>query len=208
MVRVKICGITNLPDALQACECGADALGFVFFTESPRSVGFEAAAGILRALPPFVTTVGVFVNPTRAEVGEALRAGVRVLQFHGDEESGFCGSFGVPYVKGFRVREAGCLSGLERYKDASALLLDAYSEKEYGGTGQTFNWDAAVYAKRAGRVILAGGLTPDNVASAVEHVQPYAVDVSSGVEAEKGIKDHDAVKRFIHAARHRRQDVT
>lgn len=202
MVRVKICGITNLEDAVAACGAGADALGFVFFKASPRYIVPEKAAEIIRALPPFITPVGVFVDEGADEVKEAAgMSGIRVLQFHGSETPGYCGSFGMPYVKAFRVRDMESLAGLEGYADASAYLLDAYSEAEFGGTGMTFNWDAAVYAKKFGRIILAGGLTPDNVAKAVQTVGPYAVDVSSGVESSKGRKDHDAVNKFIENAK-------
>ncbi len=209
VVRVKICGITNLDDALQAVQAGADALGFVFYRESPRVVTPDEAGAIIRRLPPFVTPVGVFVNARADEVSEAVaRSGVRVLQFHGGETPEFCRSFGLPYVKAFRVRDLASLDCMEHYPDAAAFLLDAYSEDAFGGTGRTFNWDAAIYAKRFGRIILAGGLTPDNVARAAGHVMPYAVDVSSGVEAAKGKKDHEAVKKFIIAAKSRRPDVT
>lgn len=202
MVRVKICGITNLDDALFAAAHGADALGFVFFKGSPRFVEPEGAGEIIRRLPPFITAAGVFVNPGESEVRAALEiSGVRVLQFHGMEPPAFCRSFGVPYVKSLRVRNMSSLRELEGYSDAAAYLLDAYSEEAFGGTGMTFNWDVAVEAKRMGRVILAGGLTQYNVASAVEHVAPYAVDVSSGVEAAKGKKDHNAVRNFIAEAK-------
>lgn len=198
MTRVKICGITNLEDALFAVAQGADALGFVFYKGSPRYIEPEKAGGIIRALPPFVTTVGVFVDAPEVFVRDAVRlSGIRVLQFHGDETPEYCRSFGIGYIKASRVRDAGSLAALEGYHDASAFLLDAYSEKGLGGTGETFDWDAAVTAKKFGRVILAGGLTPDNVAAAVVKVKPYAVDVSSGVEASKDKKDHEAVKRFI-----------
>ena len=209
MVRVKICGITILEDALQAEQAGADALGFVFYKASPRAVTPDEAGGIIRRLPPFVTPVGVFVNAPEAEVADAVkRSGVRVLQFHGSEAPEYCRSFGMPYVKAFRVRDLGSLECMEGYPDAAAFLLDAYSEDAFGGTGLTFNWDAAIYAKRFGRIILAGGLTPENVAHGAGHVMPYAVDVSSGVEAAKGKKDHEAVRKFIAAAKSRRPDVT
>lgn len=202
MVRVKICGITNLDDALFAAGHGADALGFVFFKGSPRFIEPEAAGEITRLLPPFITTVGVFVNPSETEVRVAMEAGGgRVLQFHGTESPEFCRSFGAPFIKSLRVRNMASLKELDGYSEAAAYLLDAYSEEGFGGTGLTFNWDVAVEAGKLGRVILAGGLTQFNVASAVEHVRPYAVDVSSGVESTKGKKDHDAVKNFIAEAK-------
>ncbi len=202
MLRIEICGMTNLDDALYASELGADALGFVFYKGSPRYITPEVAGGIIRALPPFVTPVGVFVDAEEDEVMEAVAmSGVRMLQFHGSERPGFCGLFGMQYLKAFRVRDLESLDGLKEYGDASAYLLDAYSESEFGGTGVSFNWDAAVYAKRFGRIILAGGLTPENVALAVEKIAPYAVDVATGVETEKGKKDRDKLKKFIHECR-------
>ncbi len=202
MIRVKICGITNLEDALFAAAHGADALGFVFFKGSPRFVEPEAAGEIIRLLPPFISTVGVFVNPSETDVRAALAlSGVRILQFHGAEKPDFCRSYGVPYIKSLRVRNMSSLKELEGYGDSAAYLLDAYSKEGFGGTGLTFNWDIAVEAKKMGRVILAGGLTQYNVANAVEHVAPYAVDVSSGVESTKGRKDHNAVRNFIAEAK-------
>lgn len=198
MTRVKVCGITNLDDALFAATHGADALGFVFYKDSPRYINPVAAGEVIRSLPPFITPVGVFVGHTEEYVMDAIvKSGIRVIQFHGPEKPQFCRSFGMPYVKSLRVRDLKSLRDLDGYSDASAYLLDTYSEKEYGGTGVTFNWDIAVEAKKYGRVILAGGLTQYNVADAVEHVHPYAVDVSSGVEASRGRKDHDAVRMFI-----------
>jgi phosphoribosylanthranilate isomerase len=198
MVRVKICGITSKGDALSAAEQGADAVGFVFYKRSPRYIDPAEAGKIIAAMPPFVTPVGVFADDDEDSVKYSVNeSGVAVLQFHGSEKPGYCDSFGMPYVKAFRVRGMESLEGMELYHNAAAFLLDAYSEKELGGTGTSFNWDSAVFAKKYGRIILAGGLTPLNVAEAVRHVNPYAVDVSSGVELSKGIKDHAAVKAFI-----------
>jgi len=197
MVRVKICGITNMEDAQYAAAQGADALGFVFYKGSPRYIDPVKAGEIIESLPPFIKTVGVFVDAHEAEVRDAVfKSGVSLLQFHGSETPAFCGSFGMDYIKAFRVKDRESLSSLGEY-GASAYLLDTYSEMGFGGTGEVFNWDDAVYAKRMGRIILAGGLTPDNVAEAVARVNPYAVDVASGVEAEKGKKDFGAVSRFI-----------
>lgn len=197
MVRVKICGITNVEDALYAAEAGADALGFVFYEKSPRYVNPQTAGEIIQALPPFVAAVGLFVDAPASEVRDAVfESRVRLLQFHGSEDPDYCRSFGMDYIKVFRVKDRDSLKDIGDYA-AAAYLLDAYSDTEYGGTGKTFDWDAAVYAKRFGRVIVAGGLRPDNVADAVARVNPYAVDVSSGVEAAKGIKDKGAVKMFI-----------
>ncbi len=196
MTRVKICGITNLDDARLAVEYGADALGFVFYEGSPRHVFPETVREIISHLPPFVTTVGVFVNAPPQEIREVMDlAGLDVVQLHGDEPQEECSLF-PRVIKAFRVRE---LSDIERLKgySVSAYLLDAYDPEVPGGTGQTFNWDIAVEAKKYGPIILAGGLTPENVADAVSRVRPYAVDVSSGVEAQKGKKDHEKMRLFI-----------
>jgi phosphoribosylanthranilate isomerase len=202
MTKVKICGITNLEDALFAAECGADALGFVFFDESPRYIDPVKAGEIVDALPPFISTVGVFADANENFVKHAVNeSGVGILQFHGSEGPDYCSSFGMPYLKAFKIRGMESLDALKDYRDAAAFLLDTYSEKEMGGTGVAFNWDIAVAAKPFGRIILAGGLTPENVAEAVRKVVPYAVDVSSGVEAVKGKKDPEAVRKFISAAR-------
>lgn len=203
MVRVKICGITNAEDAMVAAVAGADALGFVFFRESPRYITPEAAASIIAKLPPFVSTVGVFVNDPVERVREIMKqAGLTHAQLHGEESAEDCRAIGDSTIKAFRVDTIDSLSPIQRYSSCtSAFLLDAYSKAAYGGTGMTFNWDVAVEAKRYGRVILAGGLTPENVADAVQRVQPYAVDTSSGVEAEKGRKDHHKVRMFIARAK-------
>ncbi len=196
MTRVKICGITNLEDARLAVKYGADALGFVFYEGSPRHVFPETVREIISHLPPFVTTVGVFVNAPPQEIREVMDlAGLDVVQLHGDEPQEECSLF-PRVIKAFRVRE---LSDIERLKgySVSAYLLDAYDPEVPGGTGQTFNWDIAVEAKKYGPIILAGGLTPENVADAVSRVRPYAVDVSSGVEAQKGKKDHEKMRLFI-----------
>jgi phosphoribosylanthranilate isomerase len=201
-VKVKICGITNLPDALAAAEAGADALGFVFYEASPRRVSIEAAAGLIRQLPPFVVKVGLFVNAPEELVVRAIgECGLNLLQFHGDESPDYCLQFGLMSMKAFRIRDAASLEALPDYH-TDAWLLDAYSPDQPGGTGETFNWGLAVEAQRWGRpIFLAGGLTPDNVAEAVRRVRPYAVDVSSGVEAAPGKKDHAKVQAFIQAAK-------
>ena len=202
MTKVKICGITNLEDALFAAGRGADALGFVFFSESPRYIDPGKAGEIIDALPPFISTVGVFADAQENFVKHAVNeSGVGILQFHGSEGPDYCSSFGMPYLKAFKIRGMESLDALKDYPDAVAFLLDTYSEKEMGGTGVAFNWDIAVAAKPLSRIILAGGLTPENVAEAVRKVGPYAVDVSSGVEAIKGKKDPEAVRKFILAAR-------
>jgi len=200
-LKVKICGITNLEDALFATGCGADALGFIFYPKSPRSITPEKAAAIIAKLPPFITTVGVFVNEEQRRIREILeKTGLKALQLHGEEPPEACGIW-TPVIKSFRVSDFVDLKLLEQYRNASAFLLDTFSKTEYGGTGRIFNWDIAVEAKALGRIILAGGLTPENIEEAVRRVRPYAVDVSSGVEAEKGKKDFIKVKEFIGKAR-------
>ncbi|GLI39836.1 phosphoribosylanthranilate isomerase [Geobacter hydrogenophilus] len=201
MIRVKICGITSLEDALMAVEAGADALGFVFHEQSPRHVTPEEAAGIIAALPPFIQTVGLFVNRPLEFVNEtAVRCRIDLVQLHGDEPPEFCDAVERRVIKAFRVQDITSLDPIRHYRVA-AHLLDAYSPTAYGGTGLTFNWDIAKSAKEFGPVILAGGLTPDNVREAVEAVMPYAVDVSGGVESSPGRKDGAKVREFIRRAK-------
>src|SRR5258708_558585 len=197
-VKVKICGITNLADGLAAAEAGADALGFVFFEQSPRKVSLADAAGIIRALPPFIIKVGLFVNAEEDQVFRAIaECGLNLLQFHGEETPEYCLQFGLMSMKAFRVRDAASLAHLSAYQ-TEAWLLDAFSPDKRGGTGQQFNWELAIEAQKLGRpVFLAGGLTPENVADAVAKVRPYGVDVSSGVEASPGRKSHEKVRAFI-----------
>ena len=202
MPRVKICGITRVQDGLAAAQAGADAIGLVFAGNSPRQVTPAQALGIARALPPFVATVALFVNPAAAEV-EAVLKTVRpdLLQFHGEEPPEFCRSFGVPYLKAFRVRPGvDLLQSVVLYADAQGWLLDAWSEAAHGGTGERFDWDL-IPPGLPRPVVLAGGLTPANVADAVRRVRPWAVDVSSGVEAGKGIKDAAKIAAFIKESR-------
>jgi phosphoribosylanthranilate isomerase len=200
--RIKICGITRLQDALAAAAAGADAVGFVFYRPSPRHLAPEAAAAIARALPPFVTTVGLFVNAPADEVRVALAAvPLGLLQFHGEEPPDFCGQFGRPYIKAVRIHpETDLLQYPASYPDAAALLLDAFRPGVPGGTGEVFDWDL-IPAALGARVILSGGLTPGNVGGGVERVRPWAVDVSSGVEAGPGIKDEERIGRFAAAVR-------
>lgn len=200
-MKIKICGITNLEDALTSIEYGADALGFVFYPKSPRYVIPEEAAKITAQLPPFITTVGVFVNEDPAKIKEIMAsARLQVLQLHGDETPQACSTW-EPVVKAFRVKDFVDLKPLELYKNVAAYLIDSYAPSSYGGTGQIFNWDIAVEAKKFGNIILSGGLTPENIEKAVRWVKPYAVDVSSGVEAEKGKKDLTRVRNFIERAK-------
>ena len=200
--RVKICGITNLADAQAAVAAGADALGFNFYEKSPRFIPTNVAAEISRALPPFTLRVGVFVNPAEELVRGAMgECGLGLLQFHGDEPPEFCAQFGLMSMKAFRIRDAGSLKELPKYQ-TDAWLLDAYASVALGGTGEKFNWGLAVEVQKLGKpVFLAGGLTPENVAEAIRQVQPFGVDVSSGVESAPGKKDHARVRAFIQAAK-------
>ena len=200
--QVKICGITSVADALTAAEAGADLLGLMFYDCSPRLISLATAVEISRALPPFVLRVGVFVNPDEALVTRAIaECGLGLLQFHGDEDSDFCTRFGLMSLKALRVRDAESLSQLKQFH-TDAFLLDAYSPSGLGGTGEQFNWNLAIDARKFGKpIFLAGGLTPENVAAAVHQVQPFAVDVSSGVESAPGKKDATKVRAFIAAAK-------
>jgi phosphoribosylanthranilate isomerase len=201
-VRSKICGITRIEDALAAVEAGADAIGFVFYAKSPRAVTIEQARGIVKALPPFITTVGLFVNASGQELRDILDAvPLDLLQFHGDESAQECESWQRPYIKALRVKAGDEIAAAcEAYPGASGILLDAYVEGIPGGTGEAFDW-SLIPQGLSKPIILAGGLTPDNVVEAVARVRPYAVDVSGGVEASKGIKDHGKIKAFIKAVR-------
>lgn len=196
--RVKICGITRIEDALAAVGYGCDSIGLVFYPPSPRYVAPEQARAIAAALPPFVQAVGLFVDATPEEV-RAVLAVVRLdlLQFHGDETPEYCRQFGVPYMKAVRVRpETNLLQYAAVYTDAKALLLDTYVSGTPGGTGQTFDW-ALIPGNLPKPVVLAGGLNASNVSEAIKQCRPYAVDVSGGVEREKGIKDADKIAAFM-----------
>jgi phosphoribosylanthranilate isomerase len=201
-VKVKICGITNVADGKAAADAGADAVGFIFCEDSPRWVAVETAAEISAALPPYLMRVGVFVDaPEDFVAGAIQRCGLTMAQFHGSEPQEYCGQFGVMAMKAFRVKDAASLEGIGAYR-VDAVLLDSYVKGHAGGTGEKFNWDLAVEAKKFGKpIFLAGGLTAENVAEAIRATQPFGVDVSSGVEASPGRKDHDKVRRFIAAAR-------
>ncbi len=200
--RVKICGITRLEDAQIAAQAGADALGFVFYPPSPRAVTAEVAGPIVRSLPAFVTATGLFVDATADEVSSLLeQVPLDLLQFHGDESPEFCQSFGRPYIKALRMQPGVDIAALANsYTDARGILLDAYVAGVPGGTGEVFDWQA-IPQGLAKPLILAGGLNVDNVRLAIEQVQPWAVDVSGGVEADKGIKDAEKVHAFMHAVR-------
>ncbi|HEU5070529.1 MAG TPA: phosphoribosylanthranilate isomerase [Verrucomicrobiae bacterium] len=201
-VKVKICGITNREDAQAAVAAGADLLGFVFCEDSPRHVTVAEAAAIAQLVPPQVVRVGLFVNAPEELVAEAMSGcGLQLLQFHGDETPEYCRQFGAMSMKAFRMKDAETLQHLREYP-TDAWLLDAFVPGQRGGTGHTFNWELAVAAVKLGKpVFLAGGLTPENVAEAVHQVQPFGVDVSSGVEAAPGKKDHAKVRAFVQAAK-------
>ncbi len=196
--RSKICGITRPEDALAVACQGADAIGLVFYPPSPRNVSIEQAQAVIAALPPFVTTVGLFVDADESEVRNILEwVPLDLLQFHGNEEEVYCRSFGRPYFKAIRMADEVDLNEeAERYASASALLLDSYQKGVPGGTGHAFDW-ARIPEGLAKPIILAGGLGPENIEEAIRTVRPYAVDVSSGVEAAKGIKDADKIIAFM-----------
>ncbi len=201
-MRVKICGITNLPDALAAVEAGADALGFMIYEQSPRAISIDAAAAIIRELPPFITKVGVFVDPTIELVKAALaKSQLSAVQLHGNETPQFCQELRTSVIKAFRIEGPESLEPIRRYQ-TSAWLLDSFVAGKPGGTGAKFNWELAIRVKAWARpILLAGGLTPENVASAVKQAQPYGVDVSSGVESTPGKKDKAKMRDFIAAAK-------
>jgi phosphoribosylanthranilate isomerase len=201
-VKVKICGITSVADGQMAAAAGADMIGLMFYDQSPRHITLPQAAEIARELPPFVLRVGVFVNPDEDLVMRAItQCGLNLLQFHGDEPSEFCTRFGVFSLKALRVRDEESLQTLENFQ-TDAFLLDACSKTGLGGTGETFNWDLAITARKFAKpIFLAGGLTPENVEEAVRKVRPFAVDVSSGVESAPGKKNPAKVIAFISAAR-------
>lgn len=196
--RVKICGITRTEDALAAVFSGADAIGFVFWQQSSRNILPQQARPITKSIPAFVTTVGVYVDPTDDWVHEtASIANLGLLQFHGNESPEFCDQFALPYVKALRIKEdMDLLEYANRYQSAKALLLDTYNANLPGGTGEAFDW-TLIPTNLPLPIILSGGLTPDNVVHAIAKVRPWAVDVSSGVEASKGIKDINKISAFM-----------
>ncbi len=196
--RIKICGITRKEDALVASDLGADALGFVFYDKSPRHVSIEQAAEICRVIPPFVTKVGLFVNPDEHVLRRVINGvNIDLLQFHGDESPEFCQKFNLPYIKAIRAKSCdSILREINAHSNALAVLVDSYVPGVPGGTGSVFDW-ALLPEQDLHKVILAGGLTPDNVAEAIKVVKPFAVDVSGGVEQSKGIKDQVKIDQFI-----------
>ena len=200
--RIKICGITRPEDGLAAANAGADAIGLVFYEPSPRAVSIGQARAICDALPPLVSVVGLFVNPSPDLVRQVLAdIPLAWLQFHGDEDAGFCEQFGRPYLKAIRVQDPETVAlGFARFPRAGGVLVDAYDPGRYGGTGQVFDW-SWLPADRPRPLLLAGGLTPDNVADAVRKVRPWAVDVSGGVESARGIKDPHKIRQFVEGVR-------
>lgn len=204
-MKIKICGITNTEDADIAVRAGADALGFVMYRKSPRWVEPTVARSIIAGLPPFVLAVGVFVN----EDAERVRAltdecGFALAQLHGDESAMYCQNLGRPALKALRLKDRATLLALAEFRgraNVRGVLIDAFSDQAYGGTGQPVDWTLAQEAARSTPIILAGGLNPANVADAIRMVRPYGVDVSSGVEQSPGKKDPDKVQAFIEAAR-------
>ncbi len=196
--RVKVCGITREEDALAAVAAGVDALGFVFYAPSPRNVSIEQAARIIAKIPAFVSSTALFVNADRKEIDSVISSTkIDLLQFHGDEDPSFCESFRRPYIKALRMRDdLDVLSLASTYHSARAILLDAYVEGIPGGTGSSFDWQR-IPAQLSSRIVLAGGLDADNVADAIRQTNAYAVDVSGGVEAAKGIKDANKIRCFM-----------
>jgi len=197
MVKVKICGITSVDDALAAVEFGADALGFNFYQESPRYIDPRQAAEISLELPPNVWKVGVFADAPGEVVKEVHQmVGLDFLQFHGNETPYYCEQFSMPYWKAFRIKDSHTIELMAKYRPY-AYLIDAYREGMLGGTGVTVDWSLAMKAKKYGKIILAGGLSPENVVAAVESVQPWAVDACSSIELRPGIKDHERMSELI-----------
>jgi phosphoribosylanthranilate isomerase len=197
--RIKVCGLTRAEDVRAAVAAGVDAIGLVFYADSPRHVTIEEAAALCREIPPFVTVVGLFVNASRAEVHRVIeQVPLNLLQFHGDETLEQCEGFGLPYLRAARVRPGvDLLEFATQFPSARALLLDTWTPT-YGGSGESFDW-SLVPSSCPLPVILSGGLNPDNVAEAIRQVRPVAVDVSSGVESAKGIKDADKIRAFVTA---------
>jgi len=198
--RLKICGITRLEDALLAASLGVHALGFIFYPKSPRYITPQQAQEIIEKLSPFVQTVGVFVNEKTRKIKDIAKfCGLNLIQLHGDESPAFCESLGLPCIKAFRIKDESSLNLLVGYKNkVKGFLLDTYKKGQAGGTGETFNWELALQAKKYGiPIILAGGLNPANIEVAIKTVQPYALDVNSGIESAPGIKDRNLMEKLF-----------
>lgn len=207
-MRVKFCGITNQEDALRAADLGVDALGFIFSERSARYVRPDAAARIIEHLPPFVVVVGVFIDPDEREARRVARdCGLSLIQLHGNESPDLCRRLGPAVLKAIRVQDKASLNRMIPYRPVRAFVLDTYRDDQPGGTGRTFDWELALQAKKFGPIILAGGLTPENVRQGVLQVRPVGLDVSSGIEAHAGKKDRDKMKRFIAAVRAAEREI-
>lgn len=204
-VKVKICGLTNAEDAAAVVEAGADAVGFVFHKKSPRCAEAAVVKGIVKTLPPFVLPIGVFVNEDAKVVRDVVDScGLALAQLHGDETAAYCEALGRPVLKAIRLKDRRSFLILAEFQGRAGVrgfLVDAFSSDAYGGTGQVADWSLAAEASSAAPVLLAGGLTPENVSQAILQVRPYGVDVSSGVEASPGKKDHEKVRAFVRAVR-------
>lgn len=202
MTKVKICGITNYDDAIYASECGADALGFVFYKKSPRYINPADAQAIIKKLPPFIQSVGLFVNHTKDEINQINHlVDLNLFQFHGDEDPLFCQSLSHPFIKAIRVKDKNdIINAFSNFQLAKAILVDKFSNHTYGGTGESFDW-SLIPKNHQKPMILAGGLNCNNITKAINETNPYAVDVSSGVELSKGKKDPQLIKKFITCAK-------
>ena len=200
-VKVKVCGMTNLKDTLVAVEEGADAVGFIFYKKSPRSVTMKLVREIVLELPPFVDTVGVFVDETAEQINKiADYCNLDMVQLHGDESPTFCKRMRRRVIKAFRVKDMQSVKKLTNFQ-VSGFILDTFSESLHGGTGKVFDWNLVLPAKKFGPIIMAGGLSPNNVRQAIQRVRPYGVDVCSGVESQPGIKDHKQIRDFLKNAK-------
>ena len=200
-VKVKVCGMTNLKDTLLAVEEGSDAVGFIFYKKSPRSVTMKLVREIVLELPPFVDTVGVFVDETADQINKIVDyCNLDMVQLHGDESPTFCKRMRRRVIKAFRVKDMQSVKKLTNFQ-VSGFILDTFSESLHGGTGKVFDWNLVLPAKKFGPIIMAGGLTPSNVRQAIQRVRPYGVDVCSGVESEPGIKDHKKIRFFLKNAK-------
>ncbi|MDY6861408.1 MAG: phosphoribosylanthranilate isomerase [Thermodesulfobacteriota bacterium] len=198
MTRIKICGITSINDAICASECGADALGFVFYPKSPRHIDIKKAASIMKELPPFINRAGLFVNPFNEEIFKVLDScDIDIIQLHGNESPEFCEGLPKRVIKAIRIKDASTLNLISKYNNCSGILLDTFSSYSYGGTGKTFSWDMAKEVSKKRSIILAGGLNEKNIKNAIIEVKPYGVDISSGVESSPGRKDYKKIKNFI-----------
>ncbi len=197
-VRVKYCGFTTVENASTAAALGVDAIGLIFYAKSPRNVSIARASEIIAVLPPFISVVGLFVNPAEAEIEQVIsQLPLNILQFHGDESEKFCNGFSLPYLKAVRMApNVDVLAEIERYNSASGILLDSYHEQQAGGTGDKFDWSRVPDSIEM-PIVLAGGLNPANISEAITATRPYAVDVSSGIESSKGIKDNTKMQQFM-----------